>query len=385
MRVIDQLRTIPADGWDRLAAAAAEDSSSTQPFVRHAYLEALERAGCVGPGTGWHPCHLTLWDGQDRLCAAAPLYLKAHSYGEYVFDWAWADAYRRHGLRYYPKLLGAVPFTPVTGPRLLARDNSARDALIGGLASLARTLDVSSTHLLFAHGPDIERLAARGMMIRQGVQFHWQNRGYPDFGQFLSALSQSKRKKIRAERRKVNEAGVGCRRIPGGELREADWDHFHRCYEATYLAHGSTPYLNREFFGLLGERLRENLTMTVAERGGRPLAASLIMHDERRMYGRYWGALEAVPCLHFEVAYYQTIEAAIASGHESIEGGAQGEHKLARGFEPVTTYSAHWLARPGFADAVSRFLARETGMLGGYLDELNDRLPFRPALGDGLE
>ena len=396
-RLIRDLADVGRERWDRLlartagardataagAAATAEgatDRSAPGPlpaFLRFDYLEALERSGCVGPGTGWQPLHMTLWRGRS-LVAAAPLYAKGHSYGEYVFDWAWADAYQRHGLRYYPKLLCAIPFTPVTGPRLLAADDAARGALLEALLAQARESRLSSLHLLFPGEVDARRAEAAGMMIRRGVQFHWRNAGYANFEQFLSTLAQPKRKKIRAERRKVAQAGVSFRRLVGREIGEADWAFFSTCYDATYEAHGSTPYLNHAFFLSIAERMPEHLVMIVASRGARPVAASLLVRDATRMYGRYWGALERIDCLHFEAAFYQAIEAAIDLRAEVLEGGAQGEHKMSRGFLPEPTCSAHWLAEPAFADAVDRFLAREGSMIDGYLDELRERSPFRP-------
>jgi predicted N-acyltransferase len=349
-------------------------------FLRHDFLAALERHGCVGRGTGWLPEHLCLFDG-ETLAAAAPLYRKQHSWGEYVFDWAWADAYERHGLRYYPKLVCAVPFTPVSGPRLLARDEAARDALAAALLAHARASRVSSLHVLFPSPRDADLLDARGTMARRGVQFHWRNAGYASFDDFLGSLSQPKRKKIRAERRKVREAGVRFERLAGEAIGDTEWDFFVRCYEATYAAHGSTPYLNRAFFGAIGRAMPEHLLLVRALRDGRPIAASLLVRDERRLYGRYWGAIEHVPCLHFETAYYQAIEAAIELGAEVIEGGAQGEHKMARGFLAEPTRSAHWLAEPAFAEAVDRYLAREGQAIDGYLDELSERSPFRSGTG----
>lgn len=351
----------------------------TQPFLSHAWLGLLESSGCVTEETGWRPLHLVL-ERNHQLVAAVPLYLKGHSYGEYVFDWAWADAYRRHGLDYYPKLLSAIPFTPVPGTRLLAADAPAREALAQALIELARESGVSSLHVLFPDPEEATLLESAGAMIRRGVQFHWQNEGWPDFEAFLASLTQPKRKKIRAERRKVAESGVSFRRLSGRDISEADWAFFCRCYDNTYAEHHSTPYLNREFFTGLGERLPDSVVMVIAERAGRPIASSLLMRDAQRMYGRYWGAIETVPCLHFETCYYQAIEAAIEMGIQVIEGGAQGEHKMARGFSPQPTVSAHWLAEPAFADAVQRFLEREGNAVSGYLDELNDRTPFKTSV-----
>lgn len=358
--------------WDALA----EPASGRQPFLRHTWLSLLESTGCVAAETGWQPFHLVLERG-DALVAAAPLYLKTHSYGEYVFDWAWAQAYDRHGLNYYPKLLSAIPFTPVPGERLLARDDAARLALTQALMRLARQSKVSSLHVLFPTEAQARVLQSQGAMIRRGVQFHWRNAGWTDFEGFLASLTQPKRKKIRAERRKVREAGVSFRRLEGSAIRPDDWDFFSACYDTTYAEHHSTPYLNRRFFGELGRQMPESVILIIAELAGRPIASSLLMRDQTRLYGRYWGAIETVPCLHFETCYYQAIDAALALGIEVIEGGAQGEHKMARGFEPVSTVSAHWLAEPAFANAVQDFLAREGRAMDGYIDELSDRSPFR--------
>ena len=375
MRLVDDLATVASADWNALAAASG--SGRAQPFLRHEFLHAMEASGCVGAGTGWLPRHLLLEDARGRLRAAVPLYLKSHSYGEYVFDWAWADAYQRHGKRYYPKLLSAVPFTPVTGSRLLAADDRAREAAARALMRLAAESGLSSLHVLFPTESEAALLEARGAMQRRGVQFHWRNEGWADFEAFLAALSQPKRKKIRAERRKVASAGLAIERLAGKAIAPADWAFFARCYENTYAEHGSTPYLNLAFFERIGALLPEHLVLVVARDGARPIACSLLVVDDERVYGRYWGALEQVPCLHFELCYYQAIELAIERGLAVIEGGAQGEHKMARGFEPVETRSAHWLAEPAFADAVERFLEREGGMVGAWLDELDERSPFR--------
>lgn len=364
---------INAHEWELLRAG------SDQPFLSHTWLSLLEETGCVATDTGWQPCHLTL-EREGRLIAATPLYAKGHSYGEYVFDWAWADAYRRNGLDYYPKLLCAVPFTPVPGARLLGVDEAARQALAGEMIALAKRSGVSSLHVLFPSAEEARMLEHSGAMLRRGVQFHWRNADWPSFEAFLSSLAQPKRKKIRAERRKVAEAGIHFKRLDGADISEEDWLFFSRCYANTYAEHHSSPYLSQEFFLKLGQRMPESVLMVVAYRGQRRIASSLLMRDRGRLYGRYWGASEAVPCLHFETCYYQAIEAAIERGIAVIEGGAQGEHKMARGFLPEETVSAHWLAEPAFADAVQRFLAREGGSMDGYLDELSERTPFRTSV-----
>ena len=376
-QVLDDLAGVPADEWNALAAAGA-GRARAQPFLRHEFLRALELAGCVGAHTGWTARHLLLRDAAGRPAAALPVYLKLHSYGEYVFDWAWAEAWQRHGLRYYPMLVSAVPFTPVPGTRRAARDERARRAAVGALLGLARSSGLSSLHVLFPLPAEAALLRKAGLMLRHGVQFHWRNAGYDSFDAFLAGLSQPKRKKIRAERRKVAQAGVRLRRLHGRDIGAAQWAFFTRCYEATYALHHSTPYLNRDFFERIGAALPEHLVLVLAERDHRPIAASLLVHDEERLYGRYWGALETVPCLHFEACYYQAIEAAIELRLRVVEGGAQGEHKMARGFEPAQTVSAHWLAEPAFAQALEHFLQHEDALVGAYVDELREHSPYRP-------
>jgi uncharacterized protein len=373
MQVLDRLSEVSAQEWNALLPQAP----GSQPFLTHEYLQLLEKTGCVGAQTGWQPQHLILRDRHQQLVAAAPLYLKAHSYGEYVFDWSWADAYRRNGLSYYPKLLSAIPFTPITGPRLLARDPAARQALIKAMLALVNQLEVSSLHLLYPHTEDWPAIESGQLLRRNGVQFHWHNQNYAHFEDFLATLAQPKRKKIRAERRKIQEAGVSVVRLTGAEIEAKHWHFFRRCYDSTYSAHGSTPYLNEAFFRGLGELLPQHCLLTIASRGQQAIASSLLLRDSERIYGRYWGALEYVPCLHFELAFYQSIEAAIELGLQVVEGGAQGEHKLARGFQPVQTSSAHWLSEPAFLDAVDRFLARERTAIDGYLDDLNEHTAFK--------
>ncbi len=306
-----------------------------------------------------------------------PLYLKAHSYGEYVFDWAWADAYRRFGHRYYPKLLCAVPFTPITGKRLLAQTPEQRLLLLNAALELARESGASSLHCLFPQDAEAHQLQSQGLLLREGVQFHWNNPGYRDFAEFLETLSHRKRKNIRHERRKVQDAGITCEWLEGTAITEAHWRFFTACYNHTYHEHYSTPYLNLEFFMRLGETLPQHMLLIVARREGVPLAAALNFHNQERLYGRYWGSLEFVPGLHFETCYYQAIEFCIARGLRCFEGGAQGEHKIARGFLPVTTWSAHWLAHPQFAQAVEKYLGQETRGITHYIDELQEHSPFK--------
>ena len=358
--------------WDALVAAQEESN----PFLSFAFLHALHASGSAAPETGWQPQYIVLYDGEE-LAAALPLYVKGHSYGEYVFDWAWADAYQRHGLAYYPKLLSAIPFTPVAGPRLMAVDAEARAALIDVLAATQAATEVSSTHVLFPPEEHARQLREAGFMLRSGVQFHWLNQGYKSFDEFLATLEQKKRKNIRAERRKVAEAGVTLRRVRGRDVTDSEWVLFNRCYRRTYQAHYSTPYLNLDFFRRIGATMPDNILLVIASREGRDIAASLVIHNETTLFGRYWGELEHVPCLHFEAAYYQPLEFCIEQGIGAFEGGAQGEHKMARGFLPTRTWSAHWLAHPSFADAIERFLEREKGGIDDYMDELNERNPFK--------
>ncbi|NHZ93474.1 GNAT family N-acetyltransferase [Massilia sp. CCM 8733] len=370
--IVSSLSEIGQPAWDALASS----QPSANPFLSFAFLDALHESGSACADTGWQPQFLVLYDGAE-LVAAMPLYVKMHSYGEYVFDWAWADAYQRNGVDYYPKLLSAIPFTPVSGPRLLARDADARGALLAALVSTQKASDVSSTHILYPPEDQVRQLEAAGFMLRSGVQFHWLNAGYRNFDEFLATLEQKKRKNIRAERRKVREAGVTMRRVRGADALDADWRLFNRCYQRTYQAHRSSPYLNLDFFQRIGRSMPDNILLVIAEREGRPIAASLVIHSADTLFGRYWGELEHVPCLHFETAYYQPLEFCIEQNIGVFEGGAQGEHKMARGFLPTRTWSAHWLAHPAFSDAIERFLERESGGIDEYIDELNDRNPFK--------
>jgi len=390
--------------WNALLAAELDPS----PFMRHEYLAALHESGCAREAAGWQPAYITLWQG-DELQAACPMYLKNHSYGEYVFDWAWANAYAQHGLDYYPKALVAVPFTPVPGARLLARNENARNALVNALVNHAKEELLSSLHLLFTQEQDVDAAERAGLLLRHTVQFHWTNvaptlptalgslpaegarfalgrpRGetqpaqFRDFDHFLASLQQEKRKKIRQERRKVADAGVRFRWAQGVDIAQDDWAFFYRCYERTYFEHGNAPYLNRDFFQRMAQTMPQNWLLFIAERDGRPVACSLIGidPDHRVAYGRYWGALERVDCLHFEACYYQPLAWCIEQGYVRFEGGAQGEHKMARALLPVATTSAHWLAHPSFAEAVERFLEREGQGIEQYLDHLALRNPLK--------
>ena len=385
-RVFSSPSQIAESAWNTLLARESDPS----PFMRHEYLVAMHESGSARPRAGWQAQFVTLWLG-DVLQAACPMYLKNNSYGEYVFDWAWANAYGQHGMDYYPKALVAVPFTPVPGARLLARDAAARTALVTALIQRVRDEDLSSVHLLFAQAQDVKACEDAGMMLRHTVQFHWKNEvpsadGPPSiftsFDHFLSSLQQEKRKKIRQERRKVTDAGVKFRWSRGTDISDADWDFFYRCYERTYLEHGNAPYLNRDFFRRMAQTMPQHWLLFVAEREDQAIACSLIGIDEaaRVAYGRYWGALERVDCLHFEACYYAPLAWCIEHGFVRFEGGAQGEHKMARALLPVKTTSAHWLAHPSFADAVQRFLERESQGIGEYMEHLAQRNPLKPGL-----
>ena len=366
LAVVESLAEVDRDEWNALAGE--------QPFVRHEFLSALVDTGCAVGRSGWLPRFLCLRRA-GALVGAMPLFGKMHSYGEYVFDWAWADAHERNGVQYYPKLLCAVPFTPVQGRRLLAAGEAERLTLLRGALELAR--GTSSLHVLFPNEDEARLMESEGLLLRRTVQFHWRNDGYGDFDAFLGRLSHARRKNIRQERRRVREAGVSVRWLEGAAIERRHWEFFHRCYRATYAAHGSTPYLNLQFFLRLGAALPQHTALAIAEREGRAIASSLFLLDKGRLYGRHWGALEYVPLLHFECCYYQAIEFAIARRLQAFEGGAQGEHKLFRGLLPVEALSAHWLAHPRFARAVENFLEREGAGIARYVDELCDHSPFK--------
>ncbi|SCY16929.1 hypothetical protein SAMN05216420_10352 [Nitrosospira sp. Nl5] len=383
IKIIDTLDSISVAAWNALAG--------DDPFLRHEFFSALHETGCVSKKTGWLPQFITLWEGQ-ALRGALPLYMKSHSYGEYVFDWAWADAYRRYGYPYYPKLLSAVPFSPVTGRRLMAETAEHRALLVS--AALKMTKDrnaetvISSFHCLFPREHEAREMEEAGMTLRHGIQFHWKNRmgeNYENFEAFLEGMSHGKRKNIRQERRKVHAAGIHFQWLTGYDASDDHWRFFVNCYNKTYRDHHSTPYLNLEFFTRLGKSMPENVLLILALRDNRPIAASFNLHNSHTLYGRYWGAMEFVPGLHFETCYYQAIEFCIARGIALFEGGAQGEHKLARGFLPVRTWSTHWLAHPEFAAAIGNYLKHEAQDISHYLDELNESSPFRKEKGSNTK
>lgn len=366
--IVTSLAEVYAADWDALAGP--------QPFIRHAFLHGLEQTGCVGGTTGWTPQHI-LMKRDSQLVGALPLYLREDSYGEFVFDFAWADAYARYGGHYYPKLLSAVPFTPVTGRRLLAYNDTDRLMLIDAALQVAQQLKVSSWHCLFPTSEEAELLTRKGLLSRTGAQFHWQNAGYATFDDFLGEMSHDKRKKIKQERRKVRDAGVSFQFLVGADISAEDWQFFFACYQHTYRMHHSPPYMNLAFFNAMGQDLAQNVMLVMAYRDGERMAVALNFFDEQRLYGRYWGATGFVSGLHFETCYYQSIAFAIERKLAIFEGGAQGEHKLARGLLPVKTRSAHWIADANFARAVSDFLQREQHGVAQYVNELNESSPFR--------
>ena len=389
IRLLTSADEVNATEWNQLLATQEEPT----PFMRHEYLAALHASGSATPETGWGERYLLL-ERDGMLVGACVLYIKDHSYGEYVFDHAWANAYHQHGLAYYPKGVVAIPFTPVPGTRLMARTAADRVVLAQALIQWCAQEKLSSLHLLFSGAQDIAACTEARMLLRHGVQFHWTNTtpAYEDFDAFLASLSQEKRKKIRQERRKVADAGVTFRHAQGATITPDDWNFFYRCYERTYLEHGNAPYLSRDFFQRMADTMPENWLLFTAEREGAPIATSLIainpLNSAARgqkdleiprgvAYGRYWGALARVDCLHFEACYYQPLQWCIDHGYLRFEGGAQGEHKMARALLPVKTTSAHWLANPSFADAVDRYLEREGQGIAQYMDELQDRSPLK--------
>ncbi len=382
IRVTSSLAGIDPAAWDALVGAQAVPS----PFMRHAYLSAMHDSGCATPATGWEPHVIALWQrggsATDIFGAACVVYLKLHSRGEYVFDWAWANAHAQLGLDYYPKALVAVPFTPVPGTRLLARDAAARQELLRVLLDWCKKRNLSSLHLLYLDAAEAKACMGAGLTLRDGVQFHWQNQAWSSFDDFLASLRQDKRKKIRQERRKVQDAGVQIRWARGTDISAADWDFFYRCYLQTYREHGNPPYLNAAFFDTMARDMPEHWLLFVAEHGGQPLACSLIGLSDpgtqpQAAYGRYWGAVHHLDCLHFEMCYYQPLQWCVAHGVQRFEGGAQGEHKMARALLPAPTVSAHWLAHPGLSRAVEHFLSRESAALAQYREELDEHSPLR--------
>ena len=373
VEVVTDISSVEAEQWDALAG-------DDNPFVEHAFLQALEESRCVGDDSGWLPLHLTLRDCSGALAGAMPLYLKTDSYGEYIFDWSWADAAMRGGIAYYPKLVSAVPFTPATGPRVLARDDDhelVAQALFRAAADLERRLGCSSTHVLFC-SPEEQRLAAEGgFLSRVTTQFHWQNDGYESFDDFLATFRSQNRKAVRRERRKAREAGLRIEVLRGDELGDHQWESLYAFYRDTTTRKWGQPYLNRRFFELLRERLAERVVASLAHDGERCVAGALCMHKGAHLYGRYWGCVESYDMLHFELCYYRPIELCIARGWSRFDAGAQGGHKYHRGFRPVLTWSAHRLVSPELHDAVGRYLVHERAAVRAHCEQLRDERPCR--------
>ncbi len=389
IKAAQSLSAVPAAAWDACAnpqRAAQGDEDPFNPFVSHAFLSALEDSGCVGSKAGWLPLYTLVEDEAGHLLAAAPSYMKSHSQGEYVFDHSWADAYTRAGGRYYPKLQVAVPFTPATGPRLLvaegARAGDAREHLIAGLRALRDQTKASSVHATFLPDRDAGAFSDAGFLLRHDQQFHWFNEGYGSFEDFLGALASRKRKAIRRERRDALSNGITVEWLTGGDITEAHWDAFFAFYMDTGSRKWGRPYLNRRFFSLVGERMGDRILLVMAKRGGRYIAGAINFIGGTRLYGRNWGCIEDHPFLHFEVCYYQAIDFAIARGLGRVEAGAQGEHKLARGYRPVITTSAHDFADPSFRRAVADYLEQERAYVREAAEELEGAMPFRHAEGE---
>jgi predicted N-acyltransferase len=373
LRIVEDIGEIEAPAWNALGAAP-------YPFLRHEFLAALEKEGCLGERHGWLPRHLTLWDCADRLLGAVPLYLKFNSYGEFVFDWAWADAYQRHGLRYYPKLVSGSPYTPATGPKLLTHPQAPKDTrnlLIAAGLELARQTGVSSLHWLFTTPAETDELESRGLLRRIGCQFHWQNRGYRDFDAFLATLSSGKRKNIRKERRRVADAGVTFRLLDGKTASANDWQVFHAFYESTFHRRGGMPTLTLGFFESIAGNMPDAVLLIMAEHAGEPVAAAFCLVGEDTLYGRHWGCNAFFDNLHFEACYYQGLEFCIRRGLARFEPGAQGEHKVARGFLPAQTLSAHWLADERFRAAIAQHLEHEREGMHDYIEEMSGHTPYR--------
>ena len=373
LRIVDNLDAIPAKDWNILAG-------DSNPFLAHEFLSALEHHQCVGEKYGWLPRHIVVYQ-DDLLIGAVPLYLKDNSYGELVFDWAWADAYQRAGLRYYPKAVVAVPYTPATGPRLLLHPNAdanhVSQLLIDAALELSQELDLSSLHWLFPNATDTARLQARGFLLRKGVQFHWQNHNYRDFDDFLARFTAQKRKKLKRERRRVEEQGIELRTVHGHEASEQEWEIAHRFYASTFDRKSGTATLSLGFFREIGRTMGNRVVLIFAYDKGQPVACAINLRGRDALYGRHWGCNAEYHSLHFEACYYQGIEYCIHQGLQLFEPGAQGEHKISRGFLPTTTWSAHWIAHAQFRTAIADYLQREERAMVDYADELCEHSPYR--------
>lgn len=380
VKVLSRINELAAAEWDACAGAH-------NPFVSHAFLNALEESGSVTAETGWQPQHLVVTDENGKAAACMPMYLKSHSYGEYIFDWGWADAYERAGGSYYPKLQSAVPFTPATGPRMLVRADAperAHDVLIAAMIELSRQHKVSSLHITFPPEDQWQRLGNAGFLLRTSKQFHWENRGYDTFDDFLGELNSRKRKAIRKERRQVEDQGVTLQALTGSELNEDHWDAFYHYYVDTIGRKWGRPYLTRAFFSMLGETMSDLAVLVIAERDGRRVAGALNLRGEDTLFGRNWGCVEDFKFLHFEACYYQAIDFAIAHKLRWVEAGAQGPHKIQRGYLPREVYSAHWIEDPQFRDAVDRFVEQERQEVDHEIAGLMDYSPYRNPENDPL-
>jgi len=377
VEVLNSLAALPPEAWNALAGGR-------YPFLRHEFLVALEDSGCVGEDTGWQPRHLLLRDGAGHPVGAMPLYRKTSSFGEFVFDWAWADAYRRAGLRYFPKYVSAVPFTPATSTRLLvhpgADADQVRRGLLGGALALTRDSGASSLHVLFPTDEEHPLLRSAGMMPRKDCQFHWRNRGYGSFDDFLQEFTAEKRKKAKRERRRVAEAGISFQWLSGRQLEPDLWRRIMPLYASSFWRRGREPYLNEAFFVRISAALPDNLLVILALLRGEPVATAICFRGQDRLYGRYWGSTGDYHSLHFETCYYQGIQYCIEQGLAHFEPGTQGEHKISRGFVPTETASAHWLSHPQFAAAVDDYLERERAHMDQYMDLARDHVPFRKGL-----
>ncbi|MDH3304512.1 MAG: GNAT family N-acetyltransferase [Gammaproteobacteria bacterium] len=370
--VQDSIADIAASDWNHLAGTEC-------PFLRHEFLNAAEKTRCVAPVQGWTPRHLTIGK-KGHLRAAMPLYEKSHSWGEFVFDWAWARAYEQAGFRYYPKLVSAAPFTPAPSRRLLLadpNDKEAAHALIAAAIALADESNCSSFHMLFPTAEEIPLLESAGLLIRKDCQFHWHNRGYRNFDDFLATFNSAKRKKAKRDRRRAAANGIRFRRLKGDEMDDATWSVVYTLISRTFMQRGSLPYFNEVFFKSISEQLPENILVVLAEKESSPVAAAVFFESNRVLYGRYWGSDGHYDALHFETCYYQGIDYCIDTGKQVFEPGTQGEHKISRGFSPETTWSAHWLAHPEFADAISRYLDEEARHVESYMDAVASRTPYK--------
>ena len=370
--VHESIADIGASDWDALAGSA-------YPFLRHAFLELAERTGSVSTDAGWSPRHLVLWDGRTPR-AAMPLYEKTHSWGEFVFDWAWARAYEQAGLPYYPKLVSAVPFTPAPSTRILRADPGDAEAtslLVTAATRLAQETGCSSLHILFPAEDEVAALEREGLLMRKDCQFHWHNRHYRSFDDFLATFTSAKRKKAKRDRRRVAESGIRFRRLRGDAIDQDTWSTIYALIARTFMLRGSLPYFNQAFFEGLSQHLGDQVLVIVAEMSDRPIAAAVFFESETTLYGRYWGSDGHYDALHFETCYYQGIDYCIETGKQRFEPGTQGEHKVARGFVPVTTWSAHWLAHPEFASAIQRYLDEEGRHIERYMDAIDDHVPYK--------